>query len=122
VDGAVGWQEILAVQTARRNKVRLYVPSKDRHGKRINNRKVAVEAEALFARLLGGCTRFEARGTYFSETGTVIRERIKIVESACTNDELAEHLPAVQAFAEQIKLELKQETIALEINNVLEFI
>jgi hypothetical protein len=35
---------------------------------------------------------------------------------------LAEHLPTVRAFAEQMKLKLNQEAVALEVNNVLEFI
>jgi hypothetical protein len=110
------------VKTALRNKVRLYIPSKDRHGKRVSNRKVAAEAENLFARLFGGCTCLDARGAYISEGGRFIKERIKMVESSCTDDNLAKHLPTVRAFAERMKLDLNQEVVALEINNVLEFI
>ena len=112
----------MAVNTTRRNKVRLYVPSKDRHGKRISNRKVAAAAERLFSRCFGGCTCFAARGVYSSETGTLIKERIRIVESSCTDNELAQHLPDVRAFAEQMKSKLRQEAVALEINNRLEFV
>jgi hypothetical protein len=110
------------VKTARCNKVRLYVPSKDRHGKRVSNRKVVTEAENLFAQLFGGCTCLDARGTYISEGDILIRERINIVESSCADDDLVKHLPTVRAFAEQMKLKLNQEAVALEINNVLEFI
>jgi len=112
----------MAVKTERRNKVRLYIPSKGRHGKRISNRKVAATAEELFSRCFGGCTCFEARGVYFGETGTLIKERIRIIESNGTDNELAQHLPDVRAFAEQMKSKLRQETVALEINNMLEFV
>jgi hypothetical protein len=106
----------------RRNKVRLYIPSKDRRGKRVSNRKVVAEAEELFVHCFGGCTLLEARGVYLEEGGKFIRERIKIIESSCTDDELGEHLPTVRAFAERVKVELNQEAVALEVNNVLEFI
>jgi len=95
---------------------------KDRQGKRIGNRKVAAEAEELLARLFGGCTCFEARGVYFGETGTFVKERIRVVESFGTDDELTQHLPSVRAFAAQMKLTLQQEAVALEINNVLELV
>lgn len=112
----------MAAKASRNNRVRLYIPSRDRHGKHVANEKLTAAAEELFARLFGGCTCFDARGIYVVETGRFIKERIKIVESICTQQELAKHLPAVRTFAVRVKSELKQEALALEINSVLEFI
>ncbi len=108
--------------TIRGNKVRLYVPSKDRRGKRVKNRKAVAEVEALFARSFGGCTRWQGVGTYVSAADRLIKEEVVIVESNATDEELKTHLPALRALAEKMKVDLNQEAVALEINGVLEFV
>ncbi len=108
--------------TSRSNKVRLYIPSKDRYGNRVSNRKVRAGAEQLFVHCFTGCTRLQGIGTYRSDADELVQEKIEIIESNATDEELQTHLPALRAFAQKMKMVLNQEAVSLEIHGVLEFV
>src|SRR5437763_262510 len=69
--------------------------------------------------LFGGATSNQAQGVWSSRDAGLINETIHIIRSYVTQADLDRLLPAVLAYKEQIKLELKQEAMALEVNQKL---
>jgi hypothetical protein len=97
--------------------VRVYIPSRDSRGRKINNKKMIREMSELFARLFGGYTIFPAKGGWQSESGQIIEENIIIVESYALRVGFDECLEAVRVIVLDFKRKYHQESIALNINN-----
>ena len=49
----------------------------------------------------------------------MVREATTIVYAACTADQLREHLPDVLTLAQQIKQDMAQEAVSVELNGTL---
>jgi hypothetical protein len=96
--------------------VRVYIPSRDFRGRKINNKKMIREMSELFARLFGGYTRFQTKGGWRSESGQIIEEDITIVESYASRAGFDECLKAVHVMVLDFKSEYRQESVALNIN------
>ena len=105
-----------------RNRIRFYVPSRDCYGNRIAYRKPLQKVIRAFTEFFGGCTRFEGHGSYLASTGKIITERVNIVESFCDDRKLREHLQSIRSLAAEICVTLNQETIAIVVNDQMEFI
>lgn len=104
--------------------VSVYVPST----KNVNE-KLSAEAhkeyvdmvlEAL-SNLFGGATAYDAKGSWVSQSGLVL-EDIKVCKSYCTSEQLKAGVDKVITLCMELKKELSQEAISLEINNKLYFI
>ena len=112
----------MARSSARRNRVRLYIPTQDIEGTSVDSSRALQEAQTLFARLFGGSTLFEATGSYVAESGALIVEDVRVIESYCTDNEYRAGIQQVRSLGRRIKLELGQEAIALVRNDVMEFL
>jgi len=99
--------------------VRVYIPSRDSRGRKINNKKMIREISELFAQLFGGYTIFRAKGGWQSESGQIIEEDIIIMESYASRVGFDECLKAVRVIVLDFKRKYQQESIALNINNRL---
>ena len=74
---------------------------------------------AFMGQLFGGATSNQAQGIWGSQAAELVSETIYIVKSYVTQCDLDRHLPAVIEYVESLKHELKQEAMALEVNQKL---
>jgi hypothetical protein len=72
-----------------------------------------------FSQRFGGATSAPAQGAWHSEQAGVVSEGVHLVMSYATEDDLSRHLDDVIEFIRQLKTELRQEAMALEINRKL---
>ncbi|WP_257064347.1 hypothetical protein [Priestia megaterium] len=99
-----------------KNKVSIMIPSTKNAIEKIDNEKYVNESIILFSELFGGVTVLNCQGGYISSKYGLIKENVKNVFSYC--EELTpENIASILEFIERLKVELKQECIALEINN-----
>jgi len=101
--------------------IRLYIPSTINIDKKINTDNYINEGLKLFGGWFGGCTSYKAIGSWLSKNNVVI-EKITIIESYATSEQVEKNLKNVLEFGKRIKLELEQEAVSLEYDNKLYFI
>lgn len=100
------------------NNVKIYVPST--HGTvKADNSVVVGEVLATLSELFGGATSFEALGCWKSDTDGLVKERVTICQSYCTEAEILENIDTVVEVCEHLKKDLNQEAVSLEVNNKL---
>lgn len=100
------------------NNVKIYVPST--HGNtKIDNSVMVEKTLARLSDLFGGATSFEALGCWKSDTDGLIKERVTICQSYCTEEKMLENINTVVEICEHLKKDLNQEAVSLEVNNKL---
>lgn len=99
--------------------VKFYVPSTANVDKVSDNSAWIDKVENLFSKWFGGATQYSALGCWQSPAIGLIKESIIIVESFCNEQALQTNIEKVVDLAEEVKRELAQESIAIEINNKL---
>ena len=104
--------------------VSVYVPSTKDVNVKLSEAQhkeyVDMVLEAL-SKLFGGATAYDAKGSWVSQQGLVL-EDIKVCKSYCTSEQLKSGVDKVISLCMELKSELGQEAISLEINNKLYFI
>ena len=101
--------------------VKIYVPSTCDVNK-VNNHKaeqMTNSAAALLSELFGGATITDANGAWNSAAYGLVKEQIKIVYSFATEEQIEAHADKIAALAEQIKSEMQQEAVSVEIDGAL---
>ncbi|MEL6628721.1 MAG: hypothetical protein AAFQ92_24585, partial [Bacteroidota bacterium] len=88
----------------------------------VNTENYMEEALNFMAELFGGATCKVGNGVWNSESLGLIGEMVYIIHSYITQNDLDRHLDEVLDYLRRIKYELKQEAMALEINNKLTLI
>lgn len=103
-------------------KVSIYVPATKNVSEQVDNsdqvRWVIKELSSMF----GGATASQAVGGWVCESGDVVLENTTIVYSFCKEKDLQENFERVLGICEQIKEEMSQEAVSLEINGQLAFV
>lgn len=102
--------------------LKIYVPSTINVGTEADTAEWADEAMTLLARAFGGATTHLAYGCWLSASGQLIKERVSIVEAYTDTFVLETSIDEVYEFCLRMKYELKQESVALEINGVLHLV
>ena len=111
-----------------KNNVKIYVPSTTNinlFGRSFsvykNNNKKVKELQVEFSRMFGGCTTYQANGSFIMDNGKLVNEKIMIIQSFINelNDTQIEQLKLI---CERLRIEFNQQTISLEINNELMFV
>lgn len=104
--------------------IKLYLPSTYNIDEEINqedlkqiHQKVIKEISEMF----GGCTLYNATGGYLYNN-EVIQENVQVLEAFTTRQGIRKHKNEVVEIAKRLKNILKQDSIALQINNNLQFI
>lgn len=99
--------------------VRIYVPSTIDVDKDFDNSLWVDEAMRMLAVHFGGATSSQALGSWVSSSGQLVKEHVTIVFAYAEQSQLNASIESIHDFCVKMKLELKQEAIALEVNNEL---
>lgn len=100
-------------------RVALYVPGTQGPATATDNAAQVERVASRFCEMFGGATAQESTGFWMSDTAGLVREAVNIVFAACTAAQLREHLPDVLQLAQQIKAEMQQEAVSVELNGAL---
>ena len=86
------------------------------------------QALLFMGETFGGATASDALGTWVSTQPpscggiNLVKEKVKSVESFCSSDDLASNIDDVIEYCVSLKERMKQEAIALLVNNELYFV
>lgn len=104
------------------SKVTVYIPSTTDIDKPIDNTPYVDGVASKLSAMFGGATSTPALGMWVSPTAGLVKEHTTIVYAYCTDADLQEHIEQVIEICENLKTELKQDAISLEINGEMYFI
>ena len=107
-----------------RERVAVYVPSTIdavNDGGELAARMVERTAAAL-SEMFGGATITEGRGAWMSAEHGLIIEHVNIIYSYCNNEQLEQNAARLHELAEQMRDEMRQEAVSVEINDELYFV
>ncbi len=99
--------------------VAIFIPSTMDVDTVVENDEQVQAALSFLGGLFGGATSSNASGVWKSEESQLVVEKVSIVRSFVSEKALQRHLDEVIAFAGQIKEEMKQEAVAIDVNNEL---
>lgn len=111
--------EIMKQAVALPQRVALYVPGTQGPATATDNAAQVERVAREFCGWFGGATAQPSAGYWLSDTAGLVREAVTIVYAACTADQLREHLPDVLQLAQQIKQDMAQEAVSVELNGAL---
>lgn len=97
----------------------IFIPSTIDVDQAIDNSSQVQAALAFFGNIFGGATRNEVEGCWRSEDNDLVVEQVTIVRTFITKKAMEKHLDDVIAFATQLKQEMKQEAVAIDVDNQL---
>lgn len=105
----------------RTNAVSLYIPTTIDVNTVIDTTEYINRTLAFLGTLFGGATTttMKAQGVWNSAEAGLVREEINIVRSYATQADLDANMQKILDYVEQLKLELRQEAMAVEINSKL---
>jgi hypothetical protein len=94
----------------------VYLPDKDRNGRKLKNQvRWVKEARALLGRIGGGATAFPpADGTWVNDTGKMIWEQTRIVFCYVYPDRLVAEFPSLREFLHRFGRETNQGEVVVE--------
>lgn len=104
------------------NNIKIYVPSTFDIDNKIDNKNQVNKTLKELSNLFGGSTSYKAIGTFISSNKKLIKENVTICESFCTKKDFKKSLDNVIDYCENLKKDMKQEAVSLEVNNKLYFI
>lgn len=99
--------------------IKIYVPSTIEVDKVFDSKEYVDKTLIFLSSLFGGSTATIALGAWVSSQGELIKENVTLVTSYCHQNSLEKHMGEIYDFCINLKLDLKQESIALEVNNKL---
>lgn len=101
--------------------ITVYVPSTININQKTDSTMYINKTAFVLSTLFGGCTTTENTGTWVSNTGELVKETTTTCKSFAESI-TASALNQVIELCKEIKYNLKQEAIALEVNNKMYFI
>lgn len=104
------------------SRLTVYVPSTINVNEKINNKKYVDATASLLSSFFGGATSTNAQGYWISPSIGLVREKSTMVFAYCNESSLESHIDDVVTHCEELKRELRQDAIALEINGKMYFI
>lgn len=104
------------------SKVTIYVPATINVNEQIDNTKYVDRIASLLSQCFGGSTSTPALGYWLSDTQGLIKEKTTMVFAYCKDQDLEEKIDIIITECENLKAELHQEAIAMEINGEMYFI
>lgn len=104
------------------SKVTVYVPATIDIDKEIDNKEFVDRAATLLSDCFGGATSTDALGYWTSPTAGLVKERTTMVFAYASEKDLRNKLDQVIDLCEDLKKEMTQDAIALEINGEMFFI
>ena len=104
------------------SKVAIYVPSTVNINCQIDNSKYVEKTGGFLSECFGGATSTKCVGMWMSNSEGLVKEKTTLVFAYCTSEQLEKNIDAVIDYCISLKNELKQESIALEVNGEMYFI
>lgn len=104
------------------SRITVYIPSTTDINKAIDNSKYVDECATLLSDLFGGATSTNALGYWVSGTTGLVKEKSTMIFAYCKEADLETGIDKVIEYCENLKTELKQDAIALELNGKMYFI
>lgn len=104
------------------SKITIYIPSTIDINIAVDNKKQVDEVAVLLSNCFGGATSCETLGYWMSPAAGLVKEKTTMVYAYCSDEDLQNHAEKVIDFCENLKQEMKQDSIALEINGEMYFI
>lgn len=102
--------------------VKIYVPTTINIDQNFDSSEFTQKTLKFLAEKFDGSTSYEAFGAWVTKESKLVTEKIIICESFCKEKDLNEAMEEVYNYCLNLKTELKQESISLEINNKLYFV
>ncbi|MEO1450656.1 MAG: cyclic nucleotide-binding domain-containing protein [Bacteroidota bacterium] len=112
----------MTLRLERTNSLGIFIPTTKDVDETADTSTYRDEALKFMAERFGGATCKVASGVWNSEKLGLVGEVIYIVHSYITQADLNQHLDEVVAYIKELKKELQQEAMALEVNNKLTLI
>lgn len=103
-------------------KITVYIPATINIDQEIDNTEYVNRAATLLSECFGGATSCQAVGYWVSPEVGLVKENTTQVFAYAADEDLKKHLDKVVNFCMEIKEELKQDAVALELNNEMFFI
>ena len=104
------------------HKITVYVPSTINVNEIFDNSKKVDEVATMLSQFFGGATSSPALGFWVSDEVGLVKEKSTIVFAYCAEADLQNHIDEVITYCENMKTELKQESIAMELDGNMYFI
>ena len=104
------------------SKITVYVPSTTDINKPIDNTKYVNGIAEMFSDYFGGATSCDALGYWTSPICGLVKERSTMVFAYCNDVLLNAKIENILDYCENMKRELNQDAIALEINGEMYFV
>ena len=104
------------------SKITVYIPSTTDINKKIDNTEYVNKTANLLSECFGGATSTPALGYWTSPTAGLVKEKTTLVFAYADEKSLNENLDKVVTWCENVKAELSQDAIALELNGEMYFI
>ena len=101
------------------SQVKIYVPSTFNVSEGFDSTAWVDKSLSLLSSEFGGATSTAALGAWVSSQGELVKEKITMVFSYAKQEQLEKSIDKIYEFCLTMKLELKQESIALEVNGDL---
>lgn len=105
-----------------RSQVKIYVPSTYSVDNEIDNSEYVDRTLTFLSKCFQGATCSEALGAWVTASGNLIKEKVSMCFSFANQEDLNKNIDSIYDYCLNLKLELKQEMIALELNGELYFI
>lgn len=99
--------------------VALFVPSTMDVNQHTDNSTQVQAALSFLGNLFGGATSSNAEGAWRSEESGLVTEQVTIVRTFVSKKALDSHLDDVLSFASDLKRDMKQEAVAISVDNQL---
>jgi len=103
-------------------RIAVYVPSTVNVDESADNSVYLSTTARLLAELFGGSTSTPALGYWESDSKGLVSEKVDIVYSYCTTEQLEASIDSVYAHCLYLKESMRQEAISLEVNGELYFV
>lgn len=111
--------ETLVDRLDRTNRIAIFIPTTVDVNSNLDTTPYVQKTLDFLAERFGGATSKEASGVWNSSEVGLVGEKVYIVNTFVTPQDLNKYLDEVIDYVKKLKVELRQEAMALEVNNKL---
>lgn len=104
------------------SKVTVIVPATININEEIDNTPYVDKVASMMSECFGGATATQTLGYWNSPTAGLVKEKSTTVFAYCKEADLQAHIEKVIDLCEQLKQDMTQDAIAIEINGEMYFI
>ena len=104
------------------HRICVYVPSTQGVSTQADNSKYVEATAELLSNCFGGATSTQAIGYWISDNEGLVKEHPVLVYAYAKEEDFIQYIDLIIDFCNQLKEDLQQEAISLEVDNQLYFI